>query len=301
MANDWMTLEQAAQTLNKTPEEVAEILGADQVETLSVGDVDGPIELVPREYVESKLEGEGKEPPRDAQERDAAEDADAAEDVAESGNKRRKAQRVSVEPVQDDEDDVFRPVRQLTQVMTDRYEAIVESLRHADSTEAIERNLVQLKNAFEVTTEAISHMRDMQSHTAASFEDTLHHQNQIMENLLTSLQSSDRNTAAVTQYQQDFIDAIRRLPEPLQSIQDVQLGLIELEEKRQDIERERMRFEETDFGRLLTMLVYFLLATMLIGLIAVGWMVVQHLPDFLDQLRSSPARGLSWGLLRVIC
>lgn len=291
MANDWMTFEQAAKTLNKTPEEVAELLATDEVETLAAGDVNGQIKLVPRDYVEAKLQAESKAP----------DDGTAKAQGDRPAKKRRKPQRVDVETVQEDEDDVFRPVRQLTQVMTDRYEAIVESLRHADSTEAIERNLVQLKDAFEVTTEAIGHMRDVQSHTAASFEGTLQHQNQIMENLLTSLQSSDRNTAAVTQYQQDFIDAIRRLPEPLQSIQDVQLGLIELEEKRQDLERERIRFEETDFGRLLTMLVYFLLVTMLIGLISVGWMVVQHFPNLLEQLRSSPARGLSWGLLRLIC
>lgn len=275
MATEWITVDQAAELLKTTPEEVIALMEADQVESLSAGDVKGPIQLVPRDYVERKT-------------REAA-----------PGEER--GEKVDVETLDEDAVDTLRPVQHLTEVMTDRYEAIVEALRQSEGTEVIERNLVELKGAFEVTTEAITHMRDLQATTSAGFEDTLRQQHLIMENLLTALQSADQNTASVVKYQQDFIDAIRQLPEPLQSIQDVQLGLIELEEKRQKLEQERARFEETDFGRLMTMLVYVLLAAMLIGMLSLGWAVGNQLPALLEQLRGSPGRGVVLEWMQLIC
>ena len=282
MAADWITIQQAAALLGKTPEEVSTSLEQDGVETLSVGDVDGALQLVPKDYVDQKLEAQSEE---------------AAPELPPSV----EAEKVEVETVEAGGEDEGPPMHQLTQVITDRYEAIVEALHRSESTEVIERNLVQLKEAFDLTTEAIRHMRDIQAQTAVSFEDTLGHQNQVMQNLLTSLQSADRNTAAVTEYQQDFIDAIRTLPEPLQSIQDVQLGLIELEEKRQALEKEKTRFEETDFGRMLTMVLYFLLVALLAGMLSVGWTAMKQLPDLLERFQSYPARSLSMELLRLFC
>lgn len=285
MAADWITIQQAAALLGRTPEEVSTSLDQDEVETLSVGDVSGAIRLVPKEYVDRELEAQTDE---------------AGVEPAPSGGP-VQAQKVEAETVEAGGEDEGPPMHQLTQVITDRYEAIVEAIHRSESTEVIERNLVQLKEAFDLTTEAIRHMRDIQAQTAVSFEDTLGHQNQVMQNLLTSLQSADRNTAAVTEYQQDFIDAIRTLPEPLQSIQDVQLGLIELEEKRQALEKEKTRFEETDFGRMLTMVLYFLLVALLAGMLSVGWTAMKQLPDLLERFQSYPARSLSLELLRLFC
>jgi len=285
MATEWITVDQAAELLKTTPEEVIALMEADQVESLSAGDVKGPIRLVPRDYVERKTR--------------QADPGNPAE--GEAGPGEEQAQKVDVETLDEDAVDSLRPVQHLTEVMTDRYEAIVEALRQSESTEIIEQNLVELRGAFEVTTEAITHIRELQATTAAGLEDTLRQQHMIMENLLTALQSADQNTASVVRYQQDFIDAIRQLPEPLQSIQDVQLGLIELEEKRQQIEQERARFEETDFGRLMTMLVYVLLAAMLIGMLSLGWAVGNQLPALLEQLRANPGRGVVLEWMQLIC
>jgi len=285
MATEWITVDQAAELLKTTPEEVIALMEADQVESLSAGDVKGPIRLVPRDYVERKTR--------------QADPGNPAE--GEAGPGEEQAQKVDVETLDEDAVDSLRPVQHLTEVMTDRYEAIVEALRQSESTEIIEQNLVELRGAFEVTTEAITHIRELQATTSAGLEDTLRQQHMIMENLLTALQSADQNTASVVRYQQDFIDAIRQLPEPLQSIQDVQLGLIELEEKRQQIEQERARFEETDFGRLMTMLVYVLLAAMLIGMLPLGWAVGNQLPALLEQLRANPGRGVVLEWMQLIC
>jgi len=285
MAADWITIQQAAALLGRTPEDLGTSLEQDEVQTLSVGDVNGPILLVPKEYVDQKLEARGDE--------GGVDPIPAAQPA--------QAEKVEVETVGADGEAAGPPMHHLTQVITDRYEAIVEAIHRSESSEVVERNLVQLKEAFDLTTEAIRHMRDIQAQTAASFEDTLHHQNQVMQNLLTALQSTDRNTAAVTEYQQDFIDAIRTLPEPLQSIQDVQLGLIELEEKRQALEKEKTRFEETDFGRILTMVLYFLLIALLAGMLSAGWSAMKQLPDLLERFQGAPARGLSMGLLRLLC
>ena len=277
MANDWITLAQASDILERSEDEVGEFLAADGVETLSAGDVDGPIRLVPRQYVEKKreeLEREAKR--REARRRNSRKSPD--DDEAES---------VDVEAV-DHED--LPPDHPLTQVVTDRYKAVTEALHRSGNSKALEENLVQIKDAFELTSNAIVQMRDSHEQTASSVSGALVHQRQVLENLLTALQSAGQNTAAVLQYQRDFVKAIERLPEPLQSIQDVQLGLIELEEQRQTLEKERTRFEETDVGRLVTMLLYVLLIAALIGFMSIGWAVIEQIPSLLETLRGSSHR-----------
>ena len=286
MANDWITFAQAAEMLGKAEDDIRELIAADEVETMSVGDVDGQIELLPREYIEQKRKDMELEAKRRRRRRRPG-----------GGDTNEEAEPVDVETV--DEDDLPQDP-QLTQVVTDRYKAVVDALRKSEGSQAVEANLVQIKDAFALTSEAIDHMRAAHAQTASSVEGTLQLQNQIMENLLTALQSAGQNTAAVLRYQQDFVDAIRRLPEPLQSIQDVQLGLIELEEQRQSLEKERVRFEETDIGRLVTMLIYVLLIAALIGFLSIGWSVLEQLPDLIESLRSSPARRVSLDLLRLL-
>jgi len=54
MASDWITVAQAAGILDRPEEEVGKMIEDDSVETLSAGDVEGQIQLVPRDYVETK-------------------------------------------------------------------------------------------------------------------------------------------------------------------------------------------------------------------------------------------------------
>ncbi len=276
MASDWITIAQAAETLGKTEAEVRALLEEDGVETLSAGDVSGEIALAPREYVERKRE-----------------ELSRAAKRGKPGSRRRRrtksdkpADPEPIEVEEIDEEDAADP--KLRQVVTDRYQAVVEAIKKSERSEALDANLVRIREAFELTSEAIHRMREAHAETTASIERSLQLQNQLMQNLLTALQSADQNTSAVLQYQHDFIDAIRRLPEPLQSIQDVQLGLIELEEQRQNLEKERVRFEETDLGRLATLLVYVLLIVALVGMVSIGWTVLQQMPDLIQALRSVP-------------
>jgi len=175
---------------------------------------------------------------------------------------------------------------------------MVDALKKSQDSEALEANLVQLKDAFDVTSEAIQHMREAHVGTSSTVENALQLQSQVMQNLLGALQSADQYTAAVVRYQQDFVNAIQRLPEPLQSIQDVQLGLIELEEKRQNLEKERIRFEETDIGRIVTMVIYILLIAALAGMIAIGLEAFEQLPGLIDSLRNSSGRRAAIELTR---
>ncbi len=281
MPSNWITIAQAADMLDKSEGDLRALLEADYVETLAAGDVAGEIELAPRDYIERKRE----EIARAARLRQRRSPPKPKPD--EPSEKPRAAEPVNVEEV-DDDDPPGDP--KLRQVVTDRYNAVVDAIRKTDGQGAAEANAVQLKESFELTAEAIHRMREAHAQTASSIQHSLQVQNQIMENLLTALRSADQNTASVLQYQHDFIDAIRRLPEPLQSIQDVQLGLIELEEQRQKIAKERVRFEETDVGRLVTMIIYILLIVALAGMLSIGWTVLDQLPDLIKALRS-PAHG----------
>ena len=112
MAADWITIQQAAALLGRTPEEVSTSLDQDEVETLSVGDVSGAIRLVPKEYVDRELEAQTDE---------------AGVEPAPSGGP-VQAQKVEPETVEAGGEDEGPPMHQLTQVIKDRYEAIVEAI-----------------------------------------------------------------------------------------------------------------------------------------------------------------------------
>lgn len=279
MSDDWITLGEAEILIGRPRDEVNKLITDDNVEVIYVQDnKNRKITLIPREYAEKKgrelnpeKTGTNATAPRRPRKKPEGPQETVAEPVA----------AFKAEPTQ-----VFGPVAKLSEVITDRYEAIVTALRTSDTGgAAIQQNLKDLTRAFEVTTQAIDSMREIQRETTAGFEVTLSHQNQIMENLLTSLQKADKNTDAVKRYQQDFIDAINRLPEPLQAIQDVQLGLIELEEKRMQMEKHRVRFDQTNTGRIVTLGVYILGAIFLIVGIIVGIRLAFHLPQIVELLK----------------
>jgi hypothetical protein len=280
VADDWITLGEAEMIMGVPKGDITKLVTQDNVEVIYVQDnKNRQITLIPREYAEKKGRelGVSAKPKRGGDEprpKPSKKPPPAQEAVVEP-----------YEPVPANAAELVGPVAKLSEVITNRYEAIVTALKTPDANDAIQQNLKELGKAFEVTSQAITSMREIQRETTAGFEVTLGHQNRIMENLLTALQKADQNTESVKRYQQDFIDAINRLPEPLQAIQDVQLGLIELEEKRMHLEKGRVRFDQTELGRKLSLIAYALLIVFLVVGILVGLRMAVHFREFLSLLK----------------
>jgi len=278
MKDDWVTITHAQEVFDRASDEVDKMLRRETPNTPA--------------GVEQGTEKRGESTPLQATmahikehaDRDAARLSTGTTEALSEGTE----QAGGLEPMTRKQ---MRPLAELGQIITDRYDAIIEVLKSHEPNQAIKQNLTELTKAFEVTTRAIQGMNEMHRVTTAGFEATLSRQNQVMENLLTALQAAKRNTEAVVQYQQDFIEAVNRLPEPLQSIQDVQLGLIDLEEKRMALESGRVRFSETAAGRALSMIAYVLGVVLLLVVVSICGKIMWSLPDLLDMLKVLKGAG----------
>jgi len=296
MNDDWVTVTHAQEIFGRALDEIDDMARHDGVQVIHIEDeTDRPITLIPRGYAERKAQELGKRTPMDetmahlklqstrmatTSPTDTAPPPDETPSPIRSDG--QEAQGAFAPPAAN----AARPLAELGGIITDRYEAVIEALRSHEPNRAIQQNLTELTKAFEVTSEAIQGMNQMHRVTTAGLEASLARQGQVMENVLTSLQTSDQNTAGVMRYQQDFVDAVNRLPEPLQAIQDVQLGLIDLEEKRITLEKGRVRFDQTAAGRALSMFSHVLLVVLLLTALNICAKILWNFPDLMGLLRT---------------